>query len=164
LALDADRTSDATALERCVKLDAMESAVQHAVTTESPGRAEAVEGLVAALLSGGLGLAPRATDGFVPLREEIGAARYFAVGMVYMIEDQSTRAVWLDLVLTESGIASGTVRVGVDSVGQWRGGGQKLENDLLAYPHETVAMLEWACAFERRSGGWMLRGAAAPDP
>jgi len=146
-------------MERCLNLDVVESAVQDAVTTESQSRAEAIDGLIAALLSAALGFTPRSTDGFVPLLEEIGIRRYFAVGKIFMIDDQSIHPVSLDLVFAfGAGIAAGTVRIGVTS-----GEAQfnRIENALLAYPHETAESIEWACTFDRRPDGWVSVGSLA---
>ena len=62
---------------RHMNLDAIETAVREAVTMESPTRADALEALVAALLASTGAFSPHATDGLVPLREEVGVGSYF---------------------------------------------------------------------------------------
>jgi hypothetical protein len=142
------------AVDQCVRLDELESAVRDAVAKDSPRRAEAVDSLIAGLLAGLLGFASRATDGFVALREELAATSYFGVGKVIFIRDQSVHPVWLDLGFPGEHGVVGTVQVSLHGDEALT---PRLEGALFAYPRETVHALEWAHVFERRPEGWALR-------
>jgi hypothetical protein len=139
-------------------LDAIERAAHEAVVAGAPGYADTLEALVAALLKGAAGFAPRATDGLLVLREERSETGYFAVGMVSLIEDQSREPVCVDLIFTPGGqaIASGTVRFGRAVGGNSRLTEDRLANALTAYPRETAQDLDWRFVFERSSRGWNL--------
>jgi hypothetical protein len=122
----------------------------------APEHADALEALVAALRAAAAGVVGRATDGLVVLREERPETGYFAVGMVYLIGDQSREPVCFDLIFTRDGkaIASGTVRFGRAEVDSPRSREDRLVNALTATPRETVRELHWRCIFERSSRGW----------
>ena len=143
-----------------MSLDWIESSVREAVTGDPLRLAETIEALIAALLSRLVGFPPRATDGFIPIREEITATSYFAVGEVFMIEDQSSHPVWLDLSFGGAGMGPGTVHFGVRSVNEVS---SKLETALLAYPRETAAQMDWTHEFERRPGSWVVLTAPEHD-
>src|SRR5262245_32968973 len=82
-------------------------------------RADALEALLSDLLVLA-GLSPRASDGLVILREDVTVRSYWAVGTLYLIEDQSAHPVRIELVLGgDHAIASGSVKIGIAEV---RGG------------------------------------------
>ncbi len=142
-----------------MKFDATEGAACHAVLTRSADQAASLEALLAALLDAAAGRGPRATDGLVLLREQLTDTSYFAVGRVYLIEDQTAEPVCIDLAFDArvERIASGSVRFGCSAQGHQSRKGEKLENRLLAYPRETAADLDWMYVFERSANGWHLK-------
>ena len=148
-----------------VNLKTIESELHRAMTAESPDRSAMVEALISALLSGAFGLSARSTDGFVPLREEIGSARYFAVGKIFMIDGQSAQPVALDLVFAdEIGIKAGSVRLGARLAVGRAVSESRFERSLFAYPHEMADTLTWTHIFERHLDGWLLLNTnAEPD-
>ena len=140
-----------------MNLEKNEAELRHSMAAEATERAAAVEALIAELLSGALGLSARSTDGFLPIREEVGPTRYFAVGKIVMIDDQSTQLVSLDLAFADAdGIKAGSVRLGACSAAGRDVSESRLERLLHAYPHEMADTLVWTHVFERHSDGWLL--------
>jgi len=138
----------------------LEPRLLSSLTGEPAARGEALDVLLGALLAEFAGLSPRCTDGVVILREDLGAASYFAVGTVFMIEDQARQPVAIELAMASGGgaVQSGRIRFGI---ARDAGGGQqrygRVEKALLASPHETAASLAWATLFERDASGWHQR-------
>jgi hypothetical protein len=142
-----------------MKFEDIQSTLRAAVGADSSKRAEVVELLLGELLNGFAGFHPRATDGFIPLREEITAETYFAVGVLYLIDDQSRHPASLDLVFAgDADLKSGRVQIGLRSGSELS---PKLENLLMAYPRETAARAEWAHRLEYRDGEWRVAGSNA---
>jgi hypothetical protein len=141
-----------------VTLDTIERAAHEAVVTGAAGYVDRLEALVAALLASAAGFGPRATDGLVLLRDELTDVRYFAVGRVHLIDDQSRQPICIELIFApgREAIASGTVRFGRTAMTGAEPRTDKLEKALMAYPRETVAALNWAYVFERSSSRWRL--------
>lgn len=113
-------------------------------------RGEAVEALVGALLTALAGWPARATDGFVPLREEASESGYFAAGKMFLIEDQRSVPAVVELRFDAEGrVVAGAVKVEVEPAGRGR-----VEARLFAHPHEMAEALPWVHRFERGAGGW----------
>jgi hypothetical protein len=139
-----------------VTLDAIERIAREAVVSGAPERSEALEALVSTLIADIGGFGRRATDGLVLLREELSETSYFAVGLVYLIKDQSRQPVGIDLIFTPGGdaIASGRLRFGRTSTDDAPVSEGNLEKALTAYPREAASALDWAYVLERSSNGW----------
>ena len=111
--------------------------------------------LIAALLSELAGLAPRATDGLTPLREEAAQTGYFATAQMFMIEDQRAEPVWLELAFDAlPRVRSGKILFGIAEGSASSTDRQKRLDALLAYPHEAVRSVPWAYEFLRTDLGW----------
>ena len=143
---------EATSQGQSVNVHSIEQRLWETLATESPAFCEAVDSLLGALLASTAEFSHRSTDGFIPLREEVSASGYRAVGKVYMIKDQSAQPVAIELSFAPDAesVASGTVRLGVKG----KALDHKLENGLLAFPRETAARLDWAYLFRRCAAGW----------
>jgi hypothetical protein len=139
-----------------VTLEAIERSAREAVVSGAPERAETLEALVSTLIADTGSYGHRATDGLVLLREDLSETSYFAVGMVYLIGDQSRQPVGIDLIFTRGRdeIASGTLRFG--RLGDPPVTEDKLEKALTAHPREAASTLDWAYVFERSSTCWTL--------
>jgi hypothetical protein len=121
---------------------------------------EALEQLLAQLLSGLAGHSNRSTDGLAVLREELNSERYFAVAKVFMIANQVAEPVCFDLALNDQGnIVGGQVLFALRDgrLPQGVGSREKLETVLLAYPHEAAAAVNWALGFERHNTAWVVQ-------
>jgi hypothetical protein len=143
-----------------VTADQLEPRLLSSLSGDPAAREEALDALLGALLAQFTELSPRCTDGVVILREDLGATSYFAVGTVFMIKDQARQPVAIELARASAGggVESGRIRIGIarDSSGtehQY----DRVENALLASPHETAAALAWATLFERDATGWHQR-------
>lgn len=138
-------------------LDQLEARLLASLAADEAARAEALDALLGALLAEFEGLSPRSTDGVIILREDLGAARYFAVGIVFMIEDQSRHPVAIELTRASAagGVESGRVRLGVAPAARgWQQRIGRVENALLASPREAAEDLAWAIVFDRDAAGW----------
>ena len=154
----ADGDSDQGTLEDGVRVPRLETAIWETLSGDSSRRAQAVEELLAGLLADHFGLPARATDGYVPLREEADAASYFSVGKLWMIGDQSSHPVSLQLTFDPSGnLTSGVLRLGLESFRGRKQLSAKDENILLAFPREATLDFEWAYVLEKHSGAWILK-------
>lgn len=127
------------------------------IASGSAPDADALEAFLDDVLSSIAGLRPRLSDGVVVLREEVEPTTCFMVGKVFLIADQTTEPVCVQLALASEGatLRSGAIRFGNAARDAHRRR-DRVETMLLAFPHEAVADIEWAHELRYADGVWTL--------
>ena len=126
---------------------------------------DAVEGTLERLLDtllSTVGDVDWTTDGLTLRREEVSPSAFWALGSVWMLRgpaEQYTEPVWIECAFNAArdAIISGRVDFGILDSALRGGRRSKLENQLLAYPHETKMSVPWLHSFHRDAAGWMRR-------
>jgi hypothetical protein len=137
--------------------DRMTSELLARLADPAADRRASLDTFLSLLLAECLGWSGRATDGFLILREEVAPGAYFAVGTLYLIDDQSRQPVVAELRWSAEAVSleRGVVRVGMAAASKSKYGTyDKVENALLAWPHETARDLPWEHSLEWVNGEW----------
>jgi hypothetical protein len=140
--------------------EAIEQALLREVGADGP-LSEAVRKSLEALLDELLHTLPvldvPVTDGLIIRRDEVRSLGFWALCKVYLLEAPNVEPAWCELEFRPGRvhIASGRVLFGIDEARVPQGVRRsKLENQLLAFPHDALDSVPWRLEFKREASGW----------